>query len=289
MTLIVQLLFALTLCAFSALAEPVSRIVRYNQSEALNYRDLTVKYHLLLFAEEGQRQTEILKRELSISALRNSDRLVHFFVPETETIPSQYFGLTAGDFPSFWIYNNERDEKFRLEGIFLDEGMAHITAAHLDTFADDFFQGRVPLYIKSEVLPPSDSKAAVKTLVARGLAGQINADTEQSVIAMFYKETCPYSKDFAPIFEDLGKLVAASAHPHLLVVKANVDRNEFRWTNFQLARFPTVYLFKAGMKESPIDMQRHAEENGYGRDLNGLIRFLSAHGIILPVREQDEL
>ena len=286
-------LLALSLCTFTApadpAADPASRVVRYQQSEALGYRDLPVKFHLLLFAEEGPRETALLKRELSVSASRNSDRLVHFFVPETETIPAKYFGLTVEDFPSFWIYNNERDEKFRLEGIELGDGVEHITAAHLDTFTDDFFEGRVPLYIKSQAVPPGNADAAVKTLVARDLAAQIHADTAQSVIAMFYKETCPYSEEFAPTFEELGKIVAASANPHLLVAKANVDRNEFRWTNFRLARFPTVYLFKAGAKEAPIDMQEHAEENEYDRDLKGLIRFLSTHGITLSARAQDEL
>ena len=108
------------------------------------------------------------------------------------------------------------------------------------------------------------------------------------MFAMFFKETCPYSEQFAPVFDSLGKLVAASRNPKLRVAKANVDRNEFRWTNFRLARFPTVYLFKAGVTESPIDMQEHCEAKGYNRDLHGMIAFLSDHGIALSA-SPDEL
>jgi len=271
-----QQLLLCGLCS-SAVFAPV---IHYRQAEAASYQNHPLAHHLLIFADEQASSSAALLGALGRAAVRDGHRVQHIWVAASEQIPVTYFDLHARDLPACFMYNNRRDEKYRLE----DTDVATLTAEGMGTFTDDFLAGTVPLYVKSEPIPAAAPQPAVETVVGRNLAKRVEAS--DALVVMFYKETCPYSEEFLPIYEQLGGIVQAAGHT-LVVAKGNVDRNEFRWTNFRLERFPTVYLFASPHKDNPVDFQAWAQSNKHTeRSKEGLLAFLEAHGVGVAVREE---
>lgn len=271
-----QQLLLCGLCG-SAVFAPV---IHYRQAEAASYQNHPLAHHLLIFADEQASSSAALLEALGRAAVRDGHRVQHIWVAASEQIPVTYFDLHARDLPACFMYNNRRDEKYRLE----DTDVATLTAEGMGTFTDDFLAGTVPLYVKSEPIPAAAPQPAVETVVGRNLAKRVEAS--DALVVMFYKETCPYSEEFLPIYEQLGGIVQAAGHT-LVVAKGNVDRNEFRWTNFRLERFPTVYLFASPHKDNPVDFQAWAQSNKHTeRSKEGLLAFLEAHGVGVAVREE---
>ena len=311
-----QLASSALLCLFwGVVCVAFEPVIRYRQAEAGRYQSHPLKNHLLLFADEEAESSTGLRALLADAAARDGHRVQHVWVPSTEQVPVKYFGLDPGDLPALFMYRNGRDEKFRLE----DSDVAALTADGIAAFTAQFFAGEVPLYVKSEPIPaPTDPEhLTVETIVARNLAARVHAN--DAVLVMFFKETCPHryahresnrmlhalrsqashypapsqfmvriahSSDFFPIYEQL----AEQAHSHTLVVaKGNIDANEFRWTNFRLSRSPTVYLFHAPHKDTPVDFQAWAQAHNKERSLEGLLAFLEAHDIQLSLPNGAEV
>ncbi|OHE55105.1 MAG: hypothetical protein A3K61_01170 [Thaumarchaeota archaeon RBG_16_49_8] len=66
---------------------------------------------------------------------------------------------------------------------------------------------------------------------------------ERPVVIMFYATYCPYSRRFAPIFEQYSR------DPHYTFAKADItDDDNPLWDKYDIPAVPTVIAFKNGLE-----------------------------------------
>ncbi|MBI2936721.1 MAG: thioredoxin family protein [Thaumarchaeota archaeon] len=90
---------------------------------------------------------------------------------------------------------------------------------------------------------------------------------ERPVVIMFYATYCPYSRRFAPIFEQYSR------DPHYTFAKADItDDDNPLWDRYDIPAVPTVIAFKNGLEAS-----RRNAVHGFGlteEDFTALLKQL---------------
>ncbi len=79
-------------------------------------------------------------------------------------------------------------------------------------------------------------------------------EDERPVVVMFYATYCPYSRRFAPIFEQYSR------DPHYTFAKADItDDDNPLWDKYNIPAVPTVIAFKNG-----LEADRRSAVPGFG-------------------------
>jgi len=183
------------------------------------------------------------------------------------TIDAVAFGAHAQNlnleqkWPAFAIQETVKNSKFPLDQT------KELTLEAIEEFVKEFATGKVQPSIKSEPLP--EKQGPVHTIVAHNYE-EIVLDDDKDVLVEFYAHWCGHCKALAPKYEELGKLYFDNPEFAKKVVIAKVDAT-LNDVPDEIQGFPTIKLFAAGKKGSPIDYQG-------GRTVEDFVKFIKESG-----------
>ncbi|KIW45320.1 protein disulfide-isomerase domain [Exophiala oligosperma] len=197
------------------------------------------------------------------------------------TIDAKAFGAHAGNlnlptdkFPSFAIQETVKNEKYPFEG-------TSLTEKKIGAFVKDFVNGKIEPSIKSEPIPDKQ-EGPVQVVVAHTYK-DIVLDDSKDVLVEFYAPWCGHCKALAPTYEKLAELYSSSdLSSKVTVAKIDATQND---VPDEIAGFPTIKLYPAGAKDSPVDYSGSRTLE----DLAAFIRDSGKHGVDgLAAKSDDE-
>lgn len=214
-----------------------------------------------IFAETPEERTELAK-ELKPLAEKHKGKI------NFATIDAKAFGqhagnlnLEVGKWPAFAIQKTDKNQKFPYDQ------EKKITETEIGAFVDDFVAGKVEPSIKSEPIPESQD-GPVAVVVAKNYDDLV-INNDKDVLLEFYAPWCGHCKALAPKYEELGALYS-SAELSKLVTVAKVDATANDVPD-EIQGFPTIKLFPAGKKDSPVDYTG-------SRTVEDLVNFIKENG-----------
>lgn len=197
-----------------------------------------------IFAETPE-ERESLAKDLKSVAEKHKGKI------NFATIDSKAFGqhggnlnLEVGKWPAFAIQDTQKNQKFP----YTTQGSASdLSAKKIGKFVDDFVAGKVDPSIKSEPIPEKQD-GPVTVVVAKNY-NELVIDNDKDVLLEFYAPWCGHCKALAPKYDELAGLFKAHADK-VTIAKVDATAND---VPDEIQGFPTIKLFKAGEKNSPID------------------------------------
>lgn len=214
-----------------------------------------------IFAETQEERDDLAKE---FKALAQKHKGVINFA----TIDAKSFGqhagnlnLEVGKFPAFAIQKTDKNEKFPFDQ------EKKLTEKDIGAFVEDFVAGKLEPSIKSEPIPESQD-GPVSVVVAKNYQ-ELVIDNDKDVLLEFYAPWCGHCKALAPKYEELGSLYASEELSKLVTIaKVDATAND---VPDEIQGFPTIKLFPAGKKDSPVDY------NG-ARTVEDLVEFIKENG-----------
>merc|ERR1712004_752269 len=150
---------------------------------------------------------------------------------------------------------SEKGEKFRMD----PETTFNMDA--LEKFAQDYLDGKLEPYLKSEE-PPADNSAPVKVVTAKTFNEIVN-DPEKDVLIEFYAPWCGHCKSLAPKYDELGEKMAGE---NVDIVKMDATANDVP-AGFDVRGFPTLFWL-------PSDSKKPVAYNG-GREVEDFVKYIA--------------
>ncbi|OAX81698.1 protein disulfide-isomerase domain [Emergomyces africanus] len=167
------------------------------------------------------------------------------------TIDAKAFGAHAGNlnldperFPAFAIHDGAKNNKFPFDQ------SKEITHNNIAEFVQAVLDGKIEPSIKSEPIP--EKQDGPVTVVVAHTYKELVIDNDKDVLLEFYAPWCGHCKSLAPKYEQLGKLYAENPDFASKVTIAKIDATANDVPE-DIQGFPTVKLYPAGAKDSPID------------------------------------
>lgn len=155
--------------------------------------------------------------------------------------------------------NYHSSKKYRLE-------TNGLTADKVVKFVEDFENGRLEPYLRSEPLPTGEDMGPVGVVVGRNFK-KVSQEADKDVLIDFYAPWCGHCRKFEPNYKALAKKLK---HVKTLkITKLDATRNEVE--GMFISGFPTIVLFRAG--SSP---KRQVQYMG-NRQPDDMIRWLHDH------------
>lgn len=149
--------------------------------------------------------------------------------------------------PLLIVHQMERNERFSPA----EQGSA-LTSTAIEAFMTLYKSGKAPMIFRGAE-PPATNDGPVKEVVFKTFES-IVLDSKRDVLVEIYKSDCPACKYIAPIYEDLAKLYQ-DQKDKITIAKIDGIANELPPSiTFELQRFPTILLFKAGSKV-PVEFE----------------------------------
>ncbi|KAI5776657.1 protein disulfide-isomerase [Geopyxis carbonaria] len=184
------------------------------------------------------------------------------------TIDAVAFGAHAQNlnleqkWPAFAIQEVAKSQKYPFDQ------EKEITTEAIEKFAKDFLEGTLKPSIKSEAVPETQ-EGPVHVVVANNYE-EVVMDNDKDVLVEFYAPWCGHCKNLAPKYEELGAFYFNNKEFSSKVVVAKVDATA-NDVPVDIQGFPTIKLFPAGAKDSPVDYSG-------SRTVEDLADFIKEHG-----------
>jgi protein disulfide-isomerase A1 len=215
-----------------------------------------------LFAETPEERAELAKIVKPVAEKQKG--VINF-----ATIDAKSFGAHAGNlnlevgkWPAFAIQDIANNKKFPFDQ------EKEISEKDVDSFVADVISGKIQPSIKSEPVPESND-GPVSVVVAHSYK-DIVLDDDKDVLLEFYAPWCGHCKALAPKYEELGQMYKDNADWASKVVIAKVDATANDVPD-EIQGFPTIKLFPAGSKDSPVDYSGD-------RTIDDLVQFIADNG-----------
>lgn len=166
------------------------------------------------------------------------------------TIDAKAFGAHAGNlnlptdkWPAFAIQDTVTDEKYPFEG-------NKLTEKKIGAFVKDYSNGKLTPSVKSDPVPDKND-GPVTVIVATQFKEIVIDQSDKDVLVEFYAPWCGHCKALAPTYEKLGELYQSHGFGSKVVIaKVDATTND---VPEKIQGFPTIKLYPAGSKDSPID------------------------------------
>jgi protein disulfide isomerase len=155
---------------------------------------------------------------------------------------AEYFSIDGSHLPQVRIcqVNNEDDVKFYVMS-------DPINVENLSKFIDDFLEGKLSPYLKSEPIP-AEQKEAVYYLVSKEF-NKVVVENPKYVVVEYYAPWCGHCKEFAPVYEKIAEHY--KGNDKILIAKMDATANDVE--GVQIDGFPTIKVYPPYAKDSPID------------------------------------
>lgn len=128
-----------------------------------------------------------------------------------------------------------------------------ITKESTEKFINNFLDGKLkPVYISQDL--PENSNENVLTLVGNNFKKEV-LENNKDVLVNFYSPNCPHCNQLSPIYEELAKKL--KQNKDLVIAKFDAVNNGYE--GIDIRAFPTIYLYRAGKKENPIEYKNKIE------------------------------
>lgn len=139
-----------------------------------------------------------------------------------------------------------------------------LTKEAITEFVTAFASGKLEPTLRSAPIPEQQGSGAY-TLVGKEY-NKVVIDNDKDVLVEFYAPWCGHCKNLAPTYAQLGDLFKDDDR----VTVAQLDHTENE-VPLDIRGYPTIKLFPAGKKDSPIDFTG-------ARTLEGLVNFIKTEG-----------
>ncbi|XP_059957329.1 protein disulfide-isomerase A3-like [Mesoplodon densirostris] len=148
-------------------------------------------------------------------------------------------------------------EKFVMQEELSRDGKA------LEIFLQDYFDGNLKRYLKSEPIPESTDRP-VKVVVAKNVDELVSDETKDMLIE-FYAPWCGHCKNLEPKYKELGEGFPEKLRKDLDIIIAKMDATAP--SPYEVRGFPTICFSPANKKLNPKKYEG-------GHELNDFISYL---------------
>jgi protein disulfide-isomerase A1 len=170
---------------------------------------------------------------------------------------ADYIGVTEKDVPTLRIVlPSQNMHKFNFEG--------EVTAKNVKAFYEDWANGRLKPFFKSEPIPESNDEP-VKVIVGKNFQDVV-INSNDDVLMEFYAPWCGHCKQLTPIYDSLATRLKNVKG--LVIAKMDATANEVE--GVEIKGFPTIKFFAKGRKHNPMDFEGDRTEEGF-------VEFLKKH------------
>ncbi|GAA6093085.1 protein disulfide-isomerase A3 [Tachysurus ichikawai] len=246
-----------------------------DNKDQLKGKDLLVAYYDVDYEKNPKGSNYWRNRVMKVAkSFLDQGKKLSFAVANKNTFSHDVseFGLesSSGELPIVAIRTSKGD-KYVMQEEFTRDGKA------LEKFLQDYFDGNLKRYLKSEPIPESND-GPVKVLVAENFDSIVN-DESKDVLIEFYAPWCGHCKSLEPKYKELGEKV--SNDPNIVIAKMDATANDVP-SPYVVTGFPTLYFSPAGQKQSPKRYEG-------GREVSDFISYLKREASNpLVVKEDDE-
>eukprot|EP01105_Mastigella_eilhardi_P013707 TRINITY_DN311_c0_g1_i1.p2 TRINITY_DN311_c0_g1~~TRINITY_DN311_c0_g1_i1.p2 ORF type:complete len:531 (-),score=197.72 TRINITY_DN311_c0_g1_i1:102-1634(-) len=171
---------------------------------------------------------------------------LHFVVVDKSS--PDFAALNFGEAAVGMAVLTEDGKKFKADA-------ATFTIEAAKRVAQDFLDGKLEVYVKSQPIPTDNESRHVKTVVGKTVQKEV-LEAEEDVFIKFYAPWCGHCKSLAPIYEELAERM--SKFKTLKIVEYDATENDVP-PMFSVRGFPTVYLLKANDKAHPVAYEGERE------------------------------
>jgi protein disulfide isomerase len=155
----------------------------------------------------------------------------------------QKFNLDASKEVNVAIDNFPGNTKYKFEG-------GEFSVQNLKEFAQQYLEGKLKPYIKSEPVPTEQGD--VKVVVGQTF-NDIVLDNTKDVLIEMYAPWCGHCKKLEPTYNELaGKLKNVE---NVVIAKMDATANDSPHPKYQAKGYPTILFAPAGSKDAPIPYQ----------------------------------
>jgi protein disulfide-isomerase A1 len=174
--------------------------------------------------------------EFKKAAMAVRDRMVSGYF-EFPNFPEAFdhFGLKAaaekGELPAVLIEDRKSNLRYQMDG-------KKVTQDVVKKFLDDFKQGKLQPFLKSEE-PPASNDGPVRVIVGSTFESEVSK-AGKWVLLEVYAPWCGHCKKLAPIYDEVGKAFAGQG---VTVAKVDATANDLPQA-LNISGFPTILLFK---------------------------------------------
>ncbi|XP_053128432.1 protein disulfide-isomerase A3 [Hemicordylus capensis] len=246
-----------------------------DNKELIQGKDLLVAYYDVDYEKNPKGSNYWRNRVMKVaSTFLDAGHKLNFAVASRKTFGHELseFGLdssSTSDVPVVAI-RTAKGEKYVMQEEFSRDGKA------LERFLQDYFDGNLKKYLKSEPIPESND-GPVKVVVAENFDDIVNAEGKD-VLIEFYAPWCGHCKNLEPKYKELGEKLGKD--PNILVAKMDATANDVP-SPYEVRGFPTIYFSPAGSKESPKKYEG-------GREVSDFISYLKREATYPPILQEDE-
>jgi len=161
-----------------------------------------------------------------------------------------FFGLSESELPIVEIVDVVAGEprRYRHTGA--------IKADALATFLEDYEEGKIEKYVKSEEVPSTNPGPVIKA-VGKTFKSEV-IENDMDVLVKFYAEWCGHCKKLAPVYEALAKKL--QNNKRLKFVEIDSTKNDVEGHTVQ--SYPTLKFFAGRDKTKAIDFTGERTEEG---------------------------
>jgi protein disulfide-isomerase A1 len=175
---------------------------------------------------------------------------------EIEEKLMEYYGLKEADLPHVRITDVKGDSD-----IFNYVLSGEITEESVSKFIQDFLDGNLKPYIKSEPVPTEQKEAAYQ--LVGSTFNELVIDSPKNVLVEFYAPWCGHCKSLAPIYEKIAEHYKNDTS--ILIAKIDHTANDI--PDVTVEGYPTIKYFPVGEKSNPVEFAAE-------RDFDSILEFV---------------
>uniref|UniRef100_A0A8C4UUR6 Protein disulfide-isomerase n=2 Tax=Falco TaxID=8952 RepID=A0A8C4UUR6_FALTI len=245
-----------------------------DNKDLIQGKDLLVAYYDVDYEKNAKGSNYWRNRVMMIAKkFLDAGHKLSFAVASRKTFGHELseFGLesSVGEAPVVAI-RTAKGDKYVMQEEFSRDGKA------LERFLQDYFDGNLKKYLKSEPVPESND-GPVKVVVAENFDEIVNAE-DKDVLIEFYAPWCGHCKNLEPKYKELGEKL--SKDPNIIIAKMDATANDVP-SPYEVRGFPTIYFAPAGKKQSPKKYEG-------GREVSDFISYLKREATNTPVLQEED-